>query len=378
MVYACNSESDSTKTEAAAVGTAKPFFSQREDFPDVPFQSTERRGLGGDSSGGGPGVVCYRGNRVVSVQNLDVYEAKILWRKQIIASNAPVSAQLELAVARLRSIELYFAIDVERALQWISKHYAMAPNGDYFTQQPHDLGESWVIPTKENCRIAYVGFYDKAGVLKISGAAYAKMNNTDRAAFLLHEALYALGRERAGLENSENVRLLVGTLLEKDFQREEAVQRADSFRLRLPPESVYFMDRRGGYLRFHLRLPEYPEFPNATPTSAKLLFSCLTADGTGYAHPITWTNARDTVLEMRDIGCVSIYWEAETKGGDGYTGGIGQYYQKLSYDENPMPSGESRYVHLYDKNDDFVPDFSKLGKPESPLEAGVPTEGKRL
>lgn len=176
--------------------------------------------------GGGKGVVCRDKNgKVKSVELLDLWEAKMLYKRKIKTSNASTQTQVaqaltgvgpalnpfgdernpgpygsfgEVAQKNLQQTAQLFFKNSEQ-LRWLEGVSLSLTDDSYEIAKPAD------------CEIEQIAdFKDLPGVLYINADLYRKMNATNQAALIVHEAIYYQIRSMTREDNSLRVRRAVG------------------------------------------------------------------------------------------------------------------------------------------------------------------------
>lgn len=167
---------------------------------------------GPSSGGGGPAVVC-RGadGKIARAELLDLYEGRIRFGFSPAPSSAPVDEQVERAMARLRTLDGFMAMDVQTALVAIHRRVTFLPDGVIMAPGV-DLGESQAALIPDGCELAYVGYFESDGTLRVSKTVFDKLSPTDQAALFIHEAIYLSARTIARAKNSLATRALVAYL----------------------------------------------------------------------------------------------------------------------------------------------------------------------
>lgn len=212
-------------------------------FLSLALTNSSYAAVGTGDIGGGAGVVCRDSNKnVVFAEMLEIAEGKI--RKLKIPSRPEsVELQVQAAGARLESFAIgYFdyyqntVLDIAKSLQTkLEKNDGVEfLEDDLVIHTPPDLGRRRAIPLKNGCTIEAVGYYEAGGIkvggkLKISKLLYEKLDNTNKAAFWIHEALYSLVRRRLGTRISletgtEHIRDLVAAMFASNTELEQLVE----------------------------------------------------------------------------------------------------------------------------------------------------------
>jgi hypothetical protein len=165
---------------------------------------------GGMEGGGGAVAVCRNSDhRITFAVMEDLYEGQYKYHYAIPSS--PDSPDQQIA-AKLAAIQDPFdrTAVTEAVAQTISA-MTFLPEGVGLAPST-DLGNEFGILIPQGCAIEPVGFYNFDGTLQISREIYAHLDPTNRAAFVMHEALYKLARQTAGETTSANTRVAVAAM----------------------------------------------------------------------------------------------------------------------------------------------------------------------
>jgi hypothetical protein len=148
---------------------------------------------GNGSSGGGGAAVCRdQDGRIISSQLLDLFEAPYIHGYQIEVSNVNFKDQIQKKLQKIQRIPFYFHL-INEAVEDIGKRFNFLPIG-ISLNAPQDSGENDAVLVPDGCRLEGVGFYNTDGVLRVAKNTFDHFNETNKAAFILHEALYHLYR----------------------------------------------------------------------------------------------------------------------------------------------------------------------------------------
>ena len=154
---------------------------------------------GGGDSGGGAVVVCRSSlGQIQSVQMLDLFEGQVRHRHthpdpqrshdQIIAA---LIQRLSFARFNQAQGEWSMPAAISREIKELSRRAEFLPL-NVALNQPTDLGSAHAIVVPDGCRIEAVGFRESSGVLVISSALYHALDEVNKAAFWMHEAIYGI------------------------------------------------------------------------------------------------------------------------------------------------------------------------------------------
>lgn len=186
---------------------------------------------GGIATGGGQGVVCRdRDHQIVSVELLDLWEARVRYRRKIVKSDAPADEQAYAALDRLKHINrdvqlaIYsngnwiFGYDAYREALWETVKKLRDLKGDGLIREgslalTHDSYEDVLPPEAGRCKkeqiIRYADLSTDPDPVLMNEELFEKMDETNKAALFVHEAYYKSLRER-GEASSIRVRRAVG------------------------------------------------------------------------------------------------------------------------------------------------------------------------
>lgn len=184
---------------------------------------------GGSDVGGGMGVVCHDPSGAIeSVELLDLWEARVVYGRNLVVSDDSVEQQLNAAIEQLKD-SIYsgeFSVrDAENldlrgpeALKWMLKW-----DTDRFLIPGHKqvrrvrgarlkkTEDSFEVVTPKDCEIAQLVRYadtHHGGFILIDQDLVDKMDATNEAALYIHEAMYALLRPSE--KSSLRVRRAIG------------------------------------------------------------------------------------------------------------------------------------------------------------------------
>jgi len=178
---------------------------------------------GTTDGGGGKVVVCRDGNKITSVVLLDLYEVKKLFDKEIRINELSVDEKIRKAISFIKfdnehrkivNTGLNYRALLELAFE-IKKN--MKPLDDIHLSLTEDSYEA-VYP--RGCSVEQLGVYqlsssgkiNKSGRLLVDNFLYKKLDDTNKAAFILHEAIYEGLRINFGDKDSIRTRRIVGLI----------------------------------------------------------------------------------------------------------------------------------------------------------------------
>lgn len=177
---------------------------------------------GGGDSGGGSVVVCRNSEgEIESVQLLDLFEGKIRHHHKHPSLNLDHTEILERLIPRLSFAHFEtgdshwsFPEELREELYELKLKSEFLPHG-VTLNQPTDLGSSYAIVVPDGCRVEAAGFREADGTFVIASTLYEPMDEVNKAAFWLHEAVYSIYSRTNSLDSSEGtwpIRKLVSTV----------------------------------------------------------------------------------------------------------------------------------------------------------------------
>ena len=186
------------------------------------FPNLSLAAVGPGGTGGGRGVICRDSKgKIKSAELLDIWEAKTLYQRSIPESRKSLDQQVELGIKNLRHA-FYFSGDSSKSSgEALSE--SLKPLTKIFLEPAEELvrlrktklndttdSEEPAVPA--HCKVEQiVSFMDSPTRPKVllNQDIYDRLSTTNRAALILHEALYAFLRAY-GETNSVRVRRTVG------------------------------------------------------------------------------------------------------------------------------------------------------------------------
>jgi hypothetical protein len=144
--------------------------------------------MGAISGGGGKAVVCRDANGAIkSAEAFDLYEGRLMWGLNISTSSEPADQQiLRLTKAQpLNSMGL-----IEIYTRSVMDHMRLLPAD----AQLIDINDSFEAIAPKNCKIEQLANYYNDNMILVNGEIWQALDETNRAALILHEATYAAER----------------------------------------------------------------------------------------------------------------------------------------------------------------------------------------
>jgi hypothetical protein len=261
---------------------------------------------GAGSSGGGAAAVCRDQNhRIVSAQILDLYEGRVRYGYTIPSATTPPEAQILAAIAKLAGFDYYAPLVRQVAIQTLNS-FQFLPEGTGLNVPP-DLGGDFGVVVPEGCALEAVGYYETDGTLKVSRAVYRALSLNDRAAFIVHEALYKIARDDGRASNSSGARQLNAALFSLDVPSSEIFKQAPIV-LDGADYSWLHDSRRVAYV------PGQPPYSlltfRVTPGSDeayRIVINCTDLSGKTLATPISVNASGLREFTVDATGCYGFY-----------------------------------------------------------------------
>jgi hypothetical protein len=168
---------------------------------------------GGVNGGGGNGVVCRNGNNIVSVELLDLYESRILYNRDYDSmEHMELDEALRWASQKLYSYDLPSVETQFYLFKTTQSKFHLLPPG----VRLDPINDSGHIFIPSGCKIEQVAnFYNNEKVFVVSDF-YNKMDTLNKAALIVHEAVY-LKERTFSVTDSRYSRRLVGAIFDRDF-----------------------------------------------------------------------------------------------------------------------------------------------------------------
>lgn len=166
---------------------------------------------GNSSGGGGTAVVCRdAGKKILSVELLDLFEGGLI--AKIVRTDLPVKQQLD-AISKRLSLLVYDSEGYETIRARVEAHRHLLPAGVHLDL----LDDALPIIHKDGCQIEQFARYTEWGDVLVDSelASFLEQHpggNTDLAALIVHESLYAFIRAKKTADNSKQARRVVGKL----------------------------------------------------------------------------------------------------------------------------------------------------------------------
>lgn len=163
----------------------------------------------GDKGNGGYSIVC-RDNEgpITSAELLDIYEGRILYKRNFAVDQNSVEDLVQVAKERLKEWGL-FADKLQKEIDLIEKNMVFIPEGNEL--EPTD--DAFPAIKKKGCKFEQLVNYTDEGEVYISKEIFDKLDNVNKAAMFIHEAVYSIRRKSLGDTTSQISRRLVAHLM---------------------------------------------------------------------------------------------------------------------------------------------------------------------
>lgn len=162
----------------------------------------------GDVGNGGVSVVCRdRNGAITSAEILDIYEGRERFQKTYVSSGLDIDTQIQLAQLKLVRHTSYLTklqdeiSKVKANMVFIRVGNEVLPTNDAFP-----------VIIKKGCKFEQLANYTADNEALVSQEIYDQLDNLNKAALYLHEAVYAL-RRSSGDKDSQKSRKMVAELL---------------------------------------------------------------------------------------------------------------------------------------------------------------------
>lgn len=164
----------------------------------------------GDKGNGGYSIVC-RDNEsgtINSAELLDIYEGRILYKRNFLSNEKSLEELIALAEEKV-SIYGFFATKLRKEINLIEKNKIYIPAGNEL--EPTD--DAFPPIKKKGCKFEQLANYTNSGEVLISSEIYDELDNLNKAALIIHEAIYSIRRKALGEPTSQNTRRLVAHIM---------------------------------------------------------------------------------------------------------------------------------------------------------------------
>jgi hypothetical protein len=166
---------------------------------------------GNEGGNGGVSVVCRNLNgSIMSAQILDLYEGEELYGRTYGDNAIPVETKIKLAELKISENPSYLK-KFKREMVLVKSNMVFVGNDNIL----ESTNDALPIMRRKGCKFEQLANYTNDGDLYVSQEIYDALDNNNKAALFLHEAIYSI-RRKIGDNNSRNARKLVAHLMAID------------------------------------------------------------------------------------------------------------------------------------------------------------------
>lgn len=163
----------------------------------------------GEKGNGGYAIVCRdNSGEITSAELLDIYEGRVLYKRSYAVDMNSTSELIEVAKSRIGDYGS-FLNKLNKELSLINQNLIFIPNGNEL--EPTD--DAFPPIKKKGCQFEQLANYTNIGEVLVSQEIYDNLDNVNKAALFIHEAVYAIRRKAVGDENSQISRRIVAQLM---------------------------------------------------------------------------------------------------------------------------------------------------------------------
>lgn len=272
--------------------TARDLLSPKDKL-EIPTRSESLKAFGGGSTGGGGAYVWRDLNtgKIVKAELIDlyIYANDSIYQMTYQKSSEPEAAQMEQLLKVQNKLN---ETDIVRALKLVSRDMnflnlgvkiPLAPDVTQFSGDTPELSPDpgYCKQQGQSCGPEMIAYYDSRGKLQVNPEVYGALEETQKLAFKVHEAIYKLYRVIRGDIDAQNTRLAVAKFFSSD------------------PRSHWIYDSQFPVLA-ELTRPKFEEQAAPTPISAEVI-DLVFGDKTLTCKPKnTDANFKDTI--QRRVG----------------------------------------------------------------------------
>ncbi|WPU63496.1 hypothetical protein [Peredibacter starrii] len=168
----------------------------------------------GEKGNGGYSVVCRdENNFILSAELLDIYEGKTIYKLEYPTAGENFAVDTLLTVAKYKMKEhTTFSSKLEKELALVDQNMLFIPLGN----ELESTDDAFPVIKRRGCKFEQLANYTDEGELIVSQEIYDELDNVNKAAFRLHEAIYSLRRKSRGDETSEATRRLTAHIMAKN------------------------------------------------------------------------------------------------------------------------------------------------------------------
>lgn len=162
----------------------------------------------GEKGNGGYAVVCRDQNEsILSAELLDIYEGRIIYKKTFSYGEHSREEIVNSGISKLT--DPLFINFLKKEISLIERNSIFIPVGN----ELEATEDAFPAIKKSGCRFEQLANYQKSGEILISEEIYNHLNELNKAALTLHEAIYSIRRKSVGDKTSESARKMTSQLL---------------------------------------------------------------------------------------------------------------------------------------------------------------------
>jgi tRNA splicing endonuclease len=167
----------------------------------------------------------------------DIYEGKRRYKLEIVDDGSRTEDVIEKAILRVKSTNVTLANEISKKIDFLNNGGLSFESGLALNRVP----DANVLMVDKGCEYRQIANWDNAsGRVFVNNDYYDRMDDFNKAALILHEAIYAVSRERLQTDNSDSSRRLVADLLAARFDRSSLnhLTKTDDIRVMITKEGV--------------------------------------------------------------------------------------------------------------------------------------------
>lgn len=176
--------------------------------------------IAGDKGNGGYSVVCRNDDgTIATAELLDIYEGRLIHNLKYANNSLNLAALLSQTQFKVRT-ERAFSDKFIREIRNINSNLVFIPEGNEL-----ELTED-ALPSikKKNCQFEQLANYTENGEIIVSQEIYDQLDTLNKAALVVHEAVYAIRRKALGESTSVSSRKLTAFLMAERLNHSEQVE----------------------------------------------------------------------------------------------------------------------------------------------------------
>jgi hypothetical protein len=163
----------------------------------------------GEKGNGGYSVVCRtEQGQITSAELLDIYEGRVIHKKNFAVDLNSVDDLIDLGRERLTRYP-EFLQKIDKEIKIIDQNIVFIPEGN----ELEETDDAFPPIKKKGCKFEQLANYQDSGEVLVSQEIYDQLDNVNKAALILHEAIYSFRRKALGEVTSVNSRRLVAEIM---------------------------------------------------------------------------------------------------------------------------------------------------------------------